>query len=90
MSKKETPYEWIERAKQNGWTGALRLTLDALAPLGVLGAQAMWVLQPTLGTFFGRDTLHDLASILEDPDELAQVRRQLDDDPPSDGDSTTN
>lgn len=80
----ETHPHWIHRARANGWESPLRVTLDVLEPLGPLGAQVLWVLQPTLGAFVGRDVLGELANAMEKPDGIAQLRRLLDepDHPP--------
>jgi len=56
----ETNFEWIQRARANGWAAPLRLTLDALEPFGPLGAQLLWVLQPTLGGLFAPDALREV------------------------------
>lgn len=74
----QTEFDWIEQARDNGWEAPLRLTLDVLEPFGVLGAQMLWVLQPTLGFFVPSDLLRDLARILEQPGGIEAVRRQLD------------
>lgn len=77
MSNENQRDEWIERAKERGWADGLRLTLDALAPFGALGAQMLWVLQPTLSLWVRKDTLAHIAHTLEQPDELARVRDAL-------------
>jgi hypothetical protein len=77
MSDK-TEFDWIQQARDNGWETPLRLTLDVLEPFGVLGAQMLWVLQPTLGFFISSDLLRDLARTLEQPGGIEAVRRQLD------------
>jgi len=74
----ETNFEWIQRARANGWAAPLRLTLDALEPFGPLGAQLLWVLQPTLGGLLAPDALRDLAQTLEQPGGVDILRRQLD------------
>ncbi len=72
--------EWIQRARARGWGVPLRLALDALEPLGPLGAQLVWVLQPTLGPLVGHEALRDLARTLEDPEAVAALRAQLNED----------
>jgi hypothetical protein len=74
----QTEFDWVQRACDNGWASPLRLTLDVLEPFGVLGAQMLWVLQPTLGFFVPSDILRDLARTLEQPGGIAAVRQQLD------------
>ena len=77
MSDK-TEFDWIQQARDNGWETPLRLTLDVLEPFGVLGAQMIWVLQPTLGFFIPSDLLRDLAQTLQEPGGIQAVRVQLD------------
>jgi hypothetical protein len=67
----------VQQLKANGWESSAVFVLDVLEPLGPLGAQVLWVLQPALGAFVPRDVLGDLATVLEDPDETADLRRQL-------------
>lgn len=67
----------VQQIKANGWESSAVFVLDVLEPLGPLGAQVLWVLQPTLGALVPRDVLGDLATVLEDPDETADLRRQL-------------
>jgi hypothetical protein len=76
--------EWVERlarwserlhaARLDGLIGAL---LDAAEPLGPLGAQVLWVAQPTLGLLVPRDEIAALARMLEAPDGVARLREQL-------------
>ncbi len=76
-----THMEWIEAIRARGLLGPLRLALDALEPLGPVGAQLLWVAQPVAGIIGGREIVGKLARTLEDPDEFAQLRRLLDDIP---------
>ncbi len=89
MMNHEARREWVAQVKGSGWAGALGLALDVLAPLGPLGAQVVWVLQPALRPWMPPTTLEHVAWTLERPDELAQVRRWLDEDDPP-GDDPTN
>lgn len=68
----------VQQIKQHGWEAPAGLLLDVLEPFGALGAQVIWVAQPLLGAFIPREMLSDLAVLLEDPDALDEVRRQLD------------
>ncbi|MBS3752475.1 MAG: hypothetical protein KGY46_03685 [Anaerolineales bacterium] len=43
--------------------------IEALGPLGMVGAQIMYLSEPILSTFIPAQTASDLASILEDPDK---------------------
>ncbi|MFZ4826457.1 MAG: hypothetical protein ACOYLB_03810 [Phototrophicaceae bacterium] len=60
------------------WRDPLRLFLDVVEPVGTLGAQVLWVMQPSLGIFFGHQLIGEIAQILENPAELAELRKQLD------------
>ena len=72
--------DWIEQIKARGLTGAVTFALDALAPLGPLGAQLIWVAQPLFGVFGGENARHaigDIAEALESPDGIEQIRQRL-------------
>ena len=73
---------WIQAAKARGWDDFARLGLDALAPLGPLGAQLVWISQPFLSLFVRREGLASLAEALETPEGLEALRRQLDENEP--------
>ncbi|MFW5771711.1 MAG: hypothetical protein ACOCZH_00205 [Phototrophicaceae bacterium] len=64
--------------KSRRLSGALNLVLDGLAPLGPVGAQLLYVLQPLAGVFGWRAAVGQLARTLEEPDGIARLRRQLD------------
>jgi hypothetical protein len=70
--------EWIAQAKTRGLTGALRMALDVLEPLGALGAQALWVAQPVLGLWLPRQAVRELAEALEAPGGIERLRAFLD------------
>ncbi|RMF80044.1 MAG: hypothetical protein D6737_09535 [Chloroflexi bacterium] len=72
-----TEYAWLAVIKARGWGDTFGTVLDALEPLGPLGAQFLWVAQPALGVFIRRDTVDELARILETPDGIAWLRAQL-------------
>lgn len=72
---------WIQEVKARGWADALRTALDALEPLGVLGAQMLWIAQPAAGLIGGRQIVAGLAQALEDPDGIDTLRALLDDSP---------
>lgn len=69
---------WIEQARARGLDGPLRVALDVLAPLGPLGAQVLWAAQPALAAFGLWEAAAHLASALEEPDGVEQLRRWLD------------
>lgn len=79
MSEQHEP-DWIDDVHARGLGGALRVALDALAPLGPLGAQLLYIAQPTLGLFGLREAAHDIALALEDPGGLDAIRARLDDE----------
>ena len=69
--------QWRTRLEQSGLSGALDVVLTILAPLAPLGAQLLYVAQPTLSLFMSRATISALAQLLETPDGLAQLRANL-------------
>ncbi len=69
--------DWVTQLQARGLGDALGLALDVLEPLGILGAQLMWVAQPVLGVWVGRETVRSIAQTLETPSELEQIRRFL-------------
>lgn len=68
---------WSHRLRKKRLTGLVGALLDAAEPLGPLGAQMLWVAQPTLGLFMPRDDVASLARILEHPDGLAWLHERL-------------
>ncbi len=72
--------ELIADLKRRGLTNALGVFLDVIEPLGVLGAQLLWIAQPTAGLFGGRDIIAGLARTLEQPDGVERLRALLDED----------
>jgi hypothetical protein len=73
-------YDWLRAARADGWGDWLGLALDALEPLGPLGAQLIWTAQPALSLFVRRDALTALAQSLESPGGIEALRRLLEDD----------
>ena len=82
MMQSDEKMDWIIRAKNRGFDGALTLLLDALAPLGPLGAQILWVMQPLSGWFGWDDAIGGLAEALEAPDGIERLRQRLEADLP--------
>ena len=72
-----TPPDWVQQIQARGLGDALGIALDVLEPLGILGAQLIWVAQPVLGVWFNRDTVREIAQMLETPEEVEQIRRFL-------------
>ena len=64
----------LHAAHLDGLVGAL---LEAAEPLGPLGAQGLWVAQPTLGLWVPREEITALAQRLEKPGGVAWLREQL-------------
>ena len=78
MSEQQpTPPDWVKQLQARGLGDALGLALDVFEPLGVLGAQLIWVAQPVLGVWFNRDTVRNIAQTLETPGEVEQIRHFL-------------
>ncbi len=71
-------YSWIKQASARGLDNALGVALDVLEPLGPLGAQVLWVLQPAFGLFGARKAVGDIAAALEEPGGVDKLRRLLD------------
>lgn len=72
--------DWIEQIKARGLANAVTFALDALEPLGPLGAQMIWITQPLFGVFGGERTRHavgDIAEALESADGIAHIRQRL-------------
>ncbi|MCB9453681.1 MAG: hypothetical protein H6672_19805 [Anaerolineaceae bacterium] len=80
MGQEIESQDWINAVKARGWGDALTLALDALEPLGPLGAQLLWVTQPVLGLVVNRAALGDLAQRLETPGGIALLRQMLEED----------
>ncbi len=75
--QRPTAPDWVREIQARGLGDALGLALDVLEPLGVLGAQLIWVAQPVLGVWFKRDTVRSIAQTLETPGEVEQIRHFL-------------
>lgn len=72
--------DWIQAVKTRGLGRALSVLLDALEPLGPLGAQILWVAQPVSGLFGASKAVGELADALEQPGGIEDLRRRLHDD----------
>jgi len=64
----------LRAARLDGPVGAL---LDAAEPLGPLGAQLLWIVQPALGLLLPREDVGALARLLDAPGGVAWLRAQL-------------
>ncbi|NDJ76284.1 MAG: hypothetical protein GYB65_08485 [Chloroflexi bacterium] len=69
--------QWSERLRAWRMQSLVGALLEALEPLGPLGAQVLWIAQPTLGLLLPRDEIGSLARLLDRPDGMAWVREQL-------------
>jgi hypothetical protein len=68
---------WQTRLHAWGLEGVVAALLEAAEPLGPLGAQALYVAQPTLGLFLSREAVGQWAHLLEDPANVAWLRDRL-------------
>ena len=68
--------QWLH---ERGLEEAARVMLDIAEPLWPLGAGLLWIAQPMLGVFVPRDTIADLAGLLDDPVAAAGLRDALTD-----------
>ena len=68
---------WIEAAKRRGGAPLLLTLLDAFEPLAPALAQALLVAQPLANLWRGAAAVGALADLLEAPDGLRELRRQL-------------
>ncbi len=75
--RQPTPPEWVTQMQARGLGDVLGLALDVLEPLGVLGAQLIWVAEPVLGVWFNRDTVRSIAQTLETPGEVEHIKHFL-------------
>lgn len=72
---------WLKAIHARGWDDALSTALDALEPLGPLGAQALYVMQPfvrVLGGSLWQEAAAGIAAALETPEGIAALRAYLD------------
>jgi len=71
---------WIEAVKERGGAPILLTLLDAFEPLAPVLAQGLLVAQPLANLWRGGAALRELADMLEEPDGLRELRRQLADE----------
>lgn len=70
-----------------GLEGLVSALMDAAEPLSPLGAQVLWVAQPTLKLFMPAGEIDGLAKLLDDPAGLIWLREALTEpDDPADAD----
>lgn len=75
LTTNERIADWF---RQRGLGGLAAEVLEALGPLTLLGAQAVYMLDPLVGPSHG--VIGDLAQILEDPDRISELIRRLRDE----------
>lgn len=68
---------WGARLRAWGLEGMAAALLEAAEPLSPLGAQVLYVAQPTLGVFFPSQAVDRWARVLEDPANVAWMRARL-------------
>ncbi len=68
---------WKARLRAWGLDGLTAALLEAAEPFSLIGAQALYVAQPTLGLFLPAESVGRWARLLEDPANLAWVRARL-------------
>ena len=68
---------WSRRLHAARLDGLVSVLLDAIEPLGPLGAQLLWIAQPTLGLLLPRDEVASLARLLDAPGGVAWLHQQL-------------
>jgi hypothetical protein len=76
MDMKETD-DWIAQAESRGLGGVLNAILDVLAPLGPLGAQLLYIVQPAARMIGWNKAVGDIAELLEEPDGVERLRQRL-------------
>ncbi|MEW5988937.1 MAG: hypothetical protein AB1791_20115 [Chloroflexota bacterium] len=70
----------IRVLKQRGWAGPAQVLLEELRPLAFVAGQLLWVAQPALTLLWSRQTVGQVARLLEEPAALDDLLRQLDTD----------
>lgn len=73
----DTTYTWVDDVKARGLGDSLETVLDALEPLGPLGAQFLWLGQPALSLLGWGRVVGDIARALEVPGGIDAIRRRL-------------
>lgn len=68
---------WSARLRAAGLEGLVGALMDAAEPLSPLGAQVLWVAQPTLRLFIPAGEIDGLARLLDDPAGLVWLRETL-------------
>ncbi len=69
--------ELARRAARMHLTAPAILFLEMHKPLAFVGAQMLWVGEPFLTLWLSRESLHDVARLLEDPANVEQLIQRL-------------
>jgi hypothetical protein len=68
----------VERFKRAGWGDALLAALDLIEPVGIVGAQFLYIVQPMARLMGDRQgEISTLAGLLETPEGFATLRQML-------------
>jgi hypothetical protein len=70
-------HHWKQWLQQRHLTGIATAVLDIVEPLGILGAQILYIAQPTIGLFTQRQSITLWARLLETPGGIAWLRQEL-------------
>jgi hypothetical protein len=75
----DASHDWIATLQRRGWSDPLCTLLDALEPLGPVGAQILWAAQPALRLIGVRsqDAVSALALALEEPGGVQLLQARL-------------
>lgn len=68
---------WLQEWQGRPQGEMLVSALDVFEPLAPIGAQMLYVLQPTMSWMIARERLDALAQALETPEGVSAVRRWL-------------
>lgn len=74
-----TSSNWVSDLQTRGLLPILSTALDLLEPVGPLGAQIAYLIQPAAGLLGGswRQVLGEIGQALETPEGLRELRAQL-------------
>ncbi|MBK8024558.1 MAG: hypothetical protein IPK19_24800 [Chloroflexi bacterium] len=69
---------FIERIRRAGWGDTFLTVLDVIEPVGIVGAQMLYVIQPVARLIGDRHgDVSALARLLETPEGVATLRQML-------------
>lgn len=66
--------QWARGLRKTGLSDVVAAMLEAVGPISLLGAQVLWIAQPTLNIFMPADEVGGLARLLETESGLAHLR----------------